>query len=100
ISTDVIIYNGVSANGDGLNDVFHIECIDLFPNNNVKIFNRAGELVYEMNNYDTYNPSRSFEGVPNKGPIHGSRLAIGTYFYVVDLGTGGKPKVGYLELTR
>ncbi|MDZ7608419.1 MAG: gliding motility-associated C-terminal domain-containing protein [Cyclobacteriaceae bacterium] len=100
IKGDVIIYNGVSANGDGFNDFLRIVCIENFPNNNVKIFNRGGLLVYEQASYDS-NTEKRFEGISNKGlSLLGKELPIGTYFYVVDKSDGSKPKVGYLELVR
>ncbi|GAB4232548.1 MAG: hypothetical protein Tsb0034_05420 [Ekhidna sp.] len=97
IETELNIYNGVSANGDGRNDFFLIDCVDYFPGNNVKIFNRAGQRVYEVDNYD--NISVRFEGVSNVGG-GGLILPPGTYFYLVDLGTGEDPIQGYLELVR
>jgi gliding motility-associated-like protein len=96
-----VIYNAVSANQDGLNEFFQILCMEYFLNNNVKIFNRAGLLVYEQNYYDPTDPGRRFEGISNKGAsIAGTELPIGTYFYVVDKSDNSKPKVGYLELNR
>ena len=101
VKGDIIIYNGVSANYDGVNDYFAIVCLEYFPDNNVKIFNRAGLLVYEQNFYDMNDPTRRFEGFSNKGAsIIGTELPIGTYFYVVDKNDGTKAKVGYLELNR
>ena len=91
------IYNGVSANDDGKNDFFLIDCIDYFPNNNVKIFNRAGQRIYEVNQYDNRNVR--FEGISNVGG-GGLVLPSGTYYYLVDLGTGEDPIQGYLELVR
>ena len=99
IGADIVIYNGVSANGDGLNDFFIMDCIDQFPNNNVKIFNRAGAIVWENDGYD--NTDVYFDGVSNKGIVAGSRLLpAGTYFYLVDKGDGTDPLSGYLELVR
>ncbi|MEQ8413037.1 MAG: gliding motility-associated C-terminal domain-containing protein, partial [Imperialibacter sp.] len=99
IGADIVIYNGVSANGDGLNDLFIMDCIDQFPNNNVKIFNRAGAIVWEGDSYD--NTDIYFDGVSNKGIVAGSRLLpAGTYFYLVDKGDGTDPLSGYLELIR
>lgn len=99
IISDIIVYNGVSANGDGLNDIFHIDCIDDF-NNSVKIFNRGGELVFEKDNYD--NMTEPFEGLGNRGLYLGNKnLPVGTYFYVITLKNSNKePKTGYLELVR
>ncbi|MCF6335517.1 MAG: gliding motility-associated C-terminal domain-containing protein, partial [Spirochaetales bacterium] len=101
IKGDIIIYNGVSANYDGLNDFFQVVCLEYFPDNNVKIYNRAGLLVYEQDFYDMNDPGKRFEGESNKGAsIIGTELPIGTYFYVVDKSDGSKAKVGYLELNR
>jgi large repetitive protein len=99
IETDVRPYNGVSRNGDGVNDFFYINCITQFPGNHVKIFNRAGTVVFETrdyNNIDIY-----FDGKSNKGisPL-GNNLPDGTYYYVIDKGDGSKPVSGYLELVN
>ena len=92
-------YNGVSWTGDGLNDIFMIECIEDFPNNLVKIFNRAGTLVYEAEGYD--NSSIVFDGVSNKGMrVIGSNLSDGTYYYVIDKRDGSEPSAGYLEVLK
>ncbi|MGK7397730.1 MAG: gliding motility-associated C-terminal domain-containing protein [Candidatus Cyclobacteriaceae bacterium M3_2C_046] len=99
IKNNILIYNGVSANGDGANDIFKIACIDEFYNNNVKIFNRSGDKVFEMDNYD--NEIKKFEGVGNRGIYLGNpELPIGTYFYIIDLRNGTEPVTGYLELLR
>jgi gliding motility-associated-like protein len=101
VKGDIIIYNGISANEDGLNDYFQIVCLEFFPDNNVQIFNRSGVLVYEMTAYDMHNPDRRFDGVSNRGMSLGQdELPIGTYFYRVDKNDGSEPKVGYLELKR
>ncbi|QCK14917.1 gliding motility-associated C-terminal domain-containing protein [Mangrovivirga cuniculi] len=113
IEPDIFVYNGVSANEDGKNDHFIIDCIECFENNNVKIFNRYGDLVYETDGYtndsdpdaqcqsvdDTL--GNNFRGTGNRGIYAGGKkLPIGTYFYVIDKGDGSEPKNGYLELVR
>lgn len=101
VDTDITIYNGVSANNDGMNDFFQVLCLEYFPNNHVKIFNRAGVLVYEMSGYDINDHGRRFNGASNRGLQMGKdELPIGTYFYIVDKGDGTEAKVGYLELVR
>jgi hypothetical protein len=71
----------------------------LFPNNNVKIFNRAGALVYVGEGYD--NERIRFEGQGNRGMyVSSNHVPDGTYFYVVDPGDGRKPKAGFFELIR
>jgi gliding motility-associated-like protein len=99
IKTEITIYNGISANNDGMNDFFEISCIEDFPTNNVRIFNRAGTLVYEIRGYN--NQDVMFNGVSNRGvSVLGKELPEGTYFYIIDKGDGSEPKTGYLELLR
>jgi gliding motility-associated-like protein len=99
VDTEIRPFNGVSRNGDGQNDIFHIDCIDQFPTNLVKIFNRAGTLVYEAEGYD--NIDIYFDGKSNKGiSLMGSNLPDGTYFYVIDKRNGTKPIAGYLEIVN
>jgi hypothetical protein len=97
VKTDIRPYNGISRNGDDKNYLFHINCIGDFPGNIVKIFNRAGTLVYEAEGYD--NIDIYFDGRANKGisPM-GNNLPDGTYFYVIDKRDGTKPLAGYLEI--
>ncbi|MCW5521218.1 gliding motility-associated C-terminal domain-containing protein, partial [Aureitalea sp. L0-47] len=45
------IFNGITPDGDGLNDFFRVVGIELYPNNNMKIFNRWGVLVWETDGY-------------------------------------------------
>ena len=99
IRTEITNYNGISANNDGSNDVFQIDCITMFPNNNVKIFNRAGVLVYEEDGYDNENFVFSGRGL-NGLYLAGEELPDGTYFYIIDKGDGSRPVTGYLELIR
>ena len=97
IKTDISIYNGVSRNSDGLNDIFEVGCIGEYPNNSVRIYNRAGSLVFEASGYD--NEDIYFDGISNRGVnILGNDLPDGTYFYIINKGDGSEPKTGYLEL--
>jgi len=99
IPSEISAYNGVSRNGDGLNEGFIIDCITLFPNNNVKIFNRSGVKVYEADGYD--NNQVIFNGLGVNGLyLQGRELPEGTYFYVIDKRDGTVPVAGYLELIR
>ena len=99
IMSNIHAYNGVSPNGDGRNDRFIISCIQQYDDNVVKIFNRAGALVYENENYD--NETVYFEGVGNRGLyIGGEKLPEGTYYYIIDKNNGEEPESGFLELLR
>ncbi len=93
---DIRVYNALSPNKNGKNDVFFIEYIDLFAgtkSNTVKIFNRWGDLVWEGKNYD--NTKVAFSGKSSNG----GDLPSGTYYYKIEF-SGRKPEVGYLELRR
>jgi gliding motility-associated-like protein len=99
VPTEILEYNLVTVNADGKNDMFKVDCITRFPNNNVKIFNRAGVLVYEADGYD--NNEVVFTGYGEKGVYTtGNELPVGTYFYIIDKRDGSKPKTGYLELVK
>jgi gliding motility-associated-like protein len=99
VPTEINAFNGISRNGDSRNNSFKIDCISNFPNNLVKIYNRAGTLVYEAKGYD--NNTVVFDGVSNKGlNLMGTNVPDGTYFYVIDKGNGSKPVTGYLEIVN
>ena len=80
----LVIHNGISADGDGHNDSFIIEGIELYPDNNLKIFNRWGVLVYEKDGYR--NDTEPFDGHSNgRATINASsKLPQGTYYYILD----------------
>lgn len=93
---DIEVLNGVSLNGDGVNDFLKIINIEFFPNNKVAIVNRWGDMVFEMKGYN--NVDRNFRGESN---VNGSsKLPSGSYFYTIDLGNGKKRKTGYLILKQ
>ena len=80
---DVVIYNIVTADGDGVNDYFLIDNIQKFPNNSVQIYNRWGAKVFETKNYDSN--GNVFDGY-SKGKMtlnDKEKLPSGTYYYVI-----------------
>ncbi len=92
----VIVYNAVSPNGDNQHDFLEITNIHQYPSNKVQIFNRWGDLVYEVNGYDNNNVT--FTGTANKG-LKGD-LPAGTYYYSINLNDGSSRLTGYLVLSR
>jgi len=91
----IIIYNGVSPNGDNENDFFYIENIEQFPGNRVEIYNRWGGKLFETKHYNN-------TGNYWTGTVSNTSTEIapsGTYFYVIELGNGTAPVKGWLELT-
>jgi gliding motility-associated-like protein/uncharacterized repeat protein (TIGR01451 family) len=84
------IYNEFSPNDDGQNDFFYIDCIERYPNNQLEIFNRWGNLVYYQKGY-----KNTWDG---KAEGSAKTLPEGTYFYILDLGDGSKKTSGWIYL--
>ena len=83
--TNVLIpYNAISLNGDNKNDYFHIEGIEKYPDNIVRIYNKEGLKVLEVTGYD--NKNQSFKGF-TQGEVAVKKsleLPVGTYFYFIE----------------
>ena len=82
--------NIVTPNGDGINDRWVIRNIDAYPNNEVKIFDRSGRLIYEKKGY-----LNEWGGTANGKP-----LQDGTYYYILDFGPGLPKFKGYITVIR
>mgnify|MGYP002397559760 CR=1 FL=1 len=86
----LVIYNAFSPNEDGTNDRFKITGLQDWPDHKLYVYNRWGNLIFEATNYQS-----DWDGTWN-----GKKLPDGTYFYVLDLGDGKKPKTGHLQIMR
>ena len=100
---DFEIFNGITPNGDDINDFFRILGIEAYPNNHLKIFNRWGVLVYEKENYGQDNDL--FYGISQgRATLQKEKeLPSGTYFYILTIEgeNPGKPSYsGYLYINR
>jgi len=84
--------NLITPNGDGINDNFTIPCLqnDGFPNNRITIFNQWGDEVYSAQPYRN----------EWQGTFNDEDLPVGTYFFILDLGTGQQPQDGFIQLER
>ena len=65
----------ITPNGDGRNDNFVIGCVQQYETATLQIFNRWGQEVFNMPNYDN-----SWLGQTNRG----AELPEGVYFFVLD----------------
>ena len=76
----MVEYNAITPNGDGLNDVFIFDFLesnpDQFPDNELVVFNRWGDIVYEAKPYNN-----DWGGTNLKG----TDLPQGTYYYILRL---------------
>jgi len=80
----------VTPNGDGYNDKFIVKNIDYYPNNTLKIFDKTGRILYTKHTY-----ANDWDGT-----LNGSPLAEGTYYYIIDLGTGVGTFKGFINIIR
>ncbi len=92
ICDKILIYNGISPNGDNLNDDWRLPGIDKYTNNEVRVYNRWGNLVFERKGYTN--------ALGWDGRWNGRDLPDGTYFYLIDLKDGSKVLSGYLQILR
>ena len=97
VEEPLFVYEGFSPDGDGKNDVWRIRSIENYPDNTVRIFNRWGNLVFEIKGYD--NQERAWSSYSTRGLVSGD-VPDGTYFYLIDLGNGKKPYSGYVIVNR
>lgn len=87
---DIFIPNVFSPNGDGINDVWQIEHLADYPDCVVSVFNRYGQRVFNSTGYT----------VPWNGTTNSKPMAIGTYYYIINITRGMKPKTGYIVIVR
>lgn len=81
---DVVVYNGITPDGDGSNDYFIIDNIQNLANNTVEVYNRWGVKVFETSNYDSN--GNVFRGYSD-GRVtinRDEKLPTGTYFYILN----------------
>lgn len=92
-SCDIVFYNGFTPNGDNNNDFWYIDGISIDLKNEVSIFNRWGDKVWETVGYN--NTDKRWDGRSSKG---NKIVPDGTYFYIIKF----KDKIykGYIELTK
>jgi len=93
----VSVPGGFSPNGDGINDFWVVNAIDLFPENHLQVFNRNGTLVYEEAPY-----TNNWDGRPNRGNTTvgvGDRLPQGVYFYQLTLQYGDPTLKGFVIIS-
>lgn len=109
----IIVSEGISPNGDGINDEWLIQdeggsvSLNRMGKLKVEIVNRWGHPVYKSEDYATdFADGKGWNGQANVGVIlsKGSVLPDGTYFYSISSSEawvfGGRKKVGYITLKR
>lgn len=85
-----LIPNAFTPNSDGVNDVWDVKYLNLYPNVTVEVFSRTGEKVYFSKGYAS----------PWDGTLRGSALPVGTYYYIINPGSGRKTTSGYVSIIK
>jgi gliding motility-associated-like protein len=82
---DITIPNIFTPDGNNFNDLFVIKGLELYPNSELLIYNRWGNLIYDDGNYDN---KWNGDGAPD-----------GTYYYILHL-ADGRNFSGTVTITR
>ena len=86
-STTCLIPNGISPNGDGMNDEFDLTGFNVAK---LSIFNRYGREVYSKTQY-----TKEWHGQEDNG----NELPTGTYYYMIER-NNGDTKTGWVYINR
>ena len=89
---------GFSPDGDGINDLWLIQGIEAFPDNEVKIFNRWGNLVFNTRNYNNNNIAWRGES-DGRGSAAERNTPETTFFYIITI-NGLHPLTGYVIMKQ
>lgn len=83
--------DGISPNGDGYNDTWIIDNIDLFDDAIVEVYNRWGQMLFQ-----------SAPGYPEPwdGRYKGKDLPVGTYYYAIHSQNFEEPFTGPITIVR
>ena len=80
----------MTPNGDGKNDTWGIGNIQNYPNTEVIVVNREGQIVFEDSNYlNTWD-----------GKYNGKNLPDATYYYIVKFAASDKIYKGAITLLQ
>jgi len=99
VEDDILIPDGFSPNGDGINDGFTIRNLrELYPNFTLEIYNRYGNQLYKGNNFIP-----DWDGTTTEGGLKmgGNQVPVGVYFYILEFNDGIRKAVqGRVYLSR
>ncbi|MGM0473888.1 MAG: gliding motility-associated C-terminal domain-containing protein [Bacteroidota bacterium] len=90
-SSCLVIPNAFSPNGDGINDLWIVEGMELYESVELRIFDRWGTMVY-------YTKNAADE--PWDGSFYGRNLPIDSYHYVINLNNDEPPVTGNVTIVR
>ena len=86
IPAEVVAPNVITPNGDGINDLLVFQFLDYYPNNNLTVYNRWGNLIFEKAGYANDWNAKEFSD--------------GTYYYVLTIQGQEEAVRGFFELIQ
>jgi len=97
VNVGVEFPTGFSPNDDGINDYYVIQGIEKYPNNELVVFNKWGDIIYRSSPYKNDWNGCSTKGVSLFGD---DKLIDGTYFYYFFKDKKDKKNVvkGFIEI--
>ncbi len=90
VYNDIYIPKAFSPNNDGLNDTWHIDALVVYPDAQIKIFNRYGKVVFESTG-----SSKDWNGT-----FKNTAVPTGAYTYLIDLKNNRPVLKGWVVVVR
>lgn len=82
------IATALTPNDDGFNDTWTIGGLEFFPQSNVKVFNRWGQVLFESEGYDS----------PWDGKFNGRPLPVADYYFIINYDDSQDPITGTVTI--
>lgn len=90
IANEIEYASAFTPDGDGNNDTWIINNIEFFPGATVTIMNRYGNIVFESTGY-----AEAWDG-----KYDGKDVPVGSYFYIIELGSNFETQSGSVSVIR
>jgi len=90
VISGIFIPTAFTPNNDGLNDRWGISGLEIYPDCQVTVFNRWGQIVFQSSGYAR----------PWDGSLKGQKFPTSSFVYLIDLKNGKKPLSGTVTIIR
>jgi gliding motility-associated-like protein len=102
---ELLIPEIFSPNGDGNQDYFRVFCIEKYPDAKIEVYNRWGNLVFTKEHFGNTSvwgeTDAWWDGYSDhKWTAGKEKLPPATYYYILFLNDGSKPRNGFIFLNR
>ena len=92
--SEIVIPQGFSPNGDGVNDLMEFKGLDKYLQSQLSIYTRSGLIVYQSVDYQNNWDGTSISSSMSKGEV----VPTGTYYYVLKLGGTNRIVRGFIYI--